>query len=273
MAHIEKGMTETEFVSAVQNREFCVLYQPQVDMKTGKIVGAEALVRWRRPGIGLIPPDTFIPALEQNGMMPLLDCEVLCIVGDDIREAEETGISLGHISVNLSRLHAGQYSGQFVGQYAGRQIGGDILLFELTETAERERDDREMRTFADRLRENGFRIAIDDYGIGHSTLKMLHQIPFDILKLDRYFVSRIGETKTETIIQSTISMARKLGMEVVAEGVETKEQTAFLLKHGCTVGQGYYYSEPLSKELYCRYRAEGRVLPDGNCKAGNEVSS
>lgn len=272
MTHQKRDITAAEFRSAVQNREFCVLYQPQVDMQTGKIVGAEALVRWHRPGMGLLSPDMFIPVLEQNGMMPQLDCEVFCIVEDDVREAEEMGISLGYISVNMSRLHAGWYGSKFVEQCTESQISRDMLLFELTETAEKTGDDRDIRDFTERLRENGFRIAIDDYGMGSSTLKMLHQISFDILKLDRYFVNRIGEGKSETIIQSTVSMAEKLGMEVVAEGIETSEQAQFLLKLGCKLGQGYYYSKPLPRELYYKYRAEDKVLPDRSEKNEKEVS-
>lgn len=273
MAYQKMDITEAEFRTALQNREFCVLYQPQVDMQTGEILGAEALVRWQHSTMGLLTPDRFIPALEQNGMIPLLDGEVFCIVENDICEAEETGVSLGYISVNLSSLHAGRDSGRFVDRCTESKISGEVLLFELTETAEEPMDEREMRNFTHRLRENGFRIAMDDYGMGTSTLKRLHQIPFDILKLDRYFVSRIGEEKSDMIIQSTISMGAKLGMEVIAEGVETREQADFLLQHGCTVGQGYYYSEPMPKERYYKYRAERKLLPDWLDKSGKEVKS
>lgn len=264
-------ISKKETAEAVKNREFCVLYQPQVNMITGEILGAEALVRWRRPGAGLLTPDIFIPALEKNGMMPLLDCEVLCLVGEDLHEAQNDGISFGMISVNLTRLHAGQYSGRYVGQCARMEIGEDILYFELTETAENAENEEEILVFAEQLKRNGFRIAMDDYGTGNSTLKMLDQISFDILKLDRYFVSRIGEEKAETILHSTISMAKKLGMEVVAEGVETREQALFLMENGCTVGQGYYYSRPLSKEQYRRYRSEGKRLPGPEAKMKKEA--
>lgn len=263
-------ISKKETAEAVKNREFCVLYQPQVNMMTGEILGAEALVRWRRPGAGMLTPDLFIPVLEKNGMMPLLDCEVLCIVSEDLREAQNEGISFGVISVNLSRLHAGQHSGQYVGRYTRMEIGKNILSFELTETAENAADEKKILAFAEQLQRNGFRVAMDDYGTGNSTLKMLDQISFDILKLDRYFVSRIGEKKAETILHSTISMAKKLGMEVVAEGVETREQALFLLKNGCTVGQGYYYSRPLSKEQYRKFRSEGKILPGSEQKQGTD---
>ena len=104
---------------------------------------------------------------------------------------------------------------------------------------------------------------MDDYGMGRSTLKMLCQVPFDILKLDRYFISRIGEEKGETILKSTIALAKDLGMEIVAEGLESREQIAFLLRHGCRLGQGYYYARPLEKDRYFQFRAEGKRLPEG----------
>ena len=192
------------------------------------IGGAEALVRWQRPGKGLILPGRFIPALEENGLMPLLDCEVLRIVCRDIREAREGGIDPGWVSVNLSQLHAGHYSGEMVGRRAREAVARDRLRFELTETAPRPEGSGEMLDFARRLQEQGFQIAMDDYGTGNSTLKLLHQIPFDILKLDRYFVSRIGAKKSETILKSTISLAKSLGMKVVAEGVETREQLSLI---------------------------------------------
>ncbi len=247
---------------ALKNQEFQVWYQPQVHMGTGEIAGAEALVRWQKPGQGLLLPRTFIPELEEYGLMPRLDQEVLRIVCRDLAEAEGEGVGFGPVSVNLTRLHAGRY-GRISGLPRTCRKGKDPgreLLFELTETAKDRDSGRQLQEFARQLREHGFRIAMDDYGIGSSTLKILHQISFDILKLDRYFVSRIGEAKAERILGSTISMAGELGMEVVAEGVETEEQAAFLLEKGCRLAQGYYYSEPLSRQKYLSFRREGKKL-------------
>lgn len=259
------ALQKEELAAALKNREFCVCYQPQVEMDTGNIVGAEALVRWKRPGSGLLLPGSFIPELEQNGLMPLLDVEVLRIVCADIREAGEAGVCLGPVSVNLSRLYAGRYEGHRTcalcldDMGVRQQAESSALLFELTETAEGGEGEHAIREFAGQLRENGFQIAMDDYGMGRSTLKMLHQIPFDILKLDRYFVSCIGGERAEKILKSTISMAGELGLKVVAEGVETEEQAAFLLENGCRLAQGYYYSGPLDRDAYIRYRREGRT--------------
>ena len=240
-------------LEAARNREYQVWYQPQVDMGTGEIFGAEALVRWRHPQKGLLLPGHFIPALEKNGLMQLLDREVLRIVRRDAGEAKKAGIPSGPISVNLSTFCAGTKG----------LAGEEDLLFEITETAKEEEENREIWRFAKQLREEGFRIAMDDYGMGRSTLKMLCQVPFDILKLDRYFISRIGEEKGETILKSTIALAKDLGMEIVAEGLESREQIAFLLRHGCRLGQGYYYARPLEKDRYFQFRAEGKRLPEG----------
>ena len=274
----EQSEAEAELTAAFAREEFEVWYQPQVDMRTGAIFGAEALVRWRHPRRGLLLPASFLPALERRGLMPAVDQEVLRLVCKDAKEAKRSGIPFGPVSVNLSRLHAGRGEMRCAEEYAGSLcpdfLGEDAadrnellfdrneLLFELTETAREKEEDQEIRQFARKLQDEGFRIAMDDYGMGSSTLKMLCQIPFDILKLDRYFVNRIGDAKSETILRSTISMAKELGMEVVAEGVERRRQIGFLLEAGCRLAQGYYYARPLRKARYLRYRQEDRHLPE-----------
>ena len=120
------------------------------------------------------------------------------------------------------------------------------------------------------LQRKGFRIAMDDYGMGNSTLKLLQEFRFDILKLDRFFISRIGDPKAEVILASTIAMAEALGLEVIAEGVENREQIRFLLKHGCCFAQGYYYSRPLTKERYMMRRMERALLCAEDEAAGRE---
>ena len=136
------------------------------------------------------------------------------------------------------------------------------LSFEITETAAGagEDDGDGMMRLVRYLQKKGFQIAMDDYGIGSSTLKLLHEIHFDTLKLDRFFISRIGDPKAEIILASTIAMAKALELEVVAEGVENREQIRFLLKHGCCYAQGYYYSRPLTKEGYMMRRMEDAQL-------------
>ena len=253
--------TEKNFREALKEKRFQVWYQPQVDMRTERPKGAEALVRWQKEDGTFLAPDRFVPALEKLGLTALLDEEVMRIVCRDICEAREKGLPFGPVSVNLSRLHAGrpEITERFQ-EITGRHgVGKSELSFEITETLAEEINrgdsgDDEMLRFVGELQGDGYRIAMDDYGMGSSTLKLLQEVRFDILKLDRYFVSRIGDPKADIILASTIGMAAALGMEVVAEGVETEEQIRFLLEHKCRFGQGYYYSRPLPKEQYIRWR-------------------
>lgn len=171
---------EQEFTEALKNGEFCVWYQPQVDMRTGVIRGAEALVRWQKKNGELIPPDQFVPDLEKEGVMPLLDEEVLRIVCGDICDAKQKRYSFCPVSVNLSRLHAGRkgISGilrEITEEYG---IGKGELSFEITETAKGPDDGERMPQLARYLQRKGFRIAMDDYGMGNSTLKLLQEIRF-----------------------------------------------------------------------------------------------
>lgn len=245
---------EQEFQAALKNREFHVWYQPQMDMRTGKHCGAEALVRWERQDGSLMQPDAFVPSLEKLGLIARLDEEVLKNVCRDIRQARKQGVILGPVSVNLSRLQAGRSGITKKLQKITEEYGvtRDELFFEITETADGGEDG--LPGFVEQLRENGFQIAMDDYGTGNSSLKALQEIRFDILKLDRYFVEKIGDPKAEIILASTIAMAENLGLEVVAEGVETEEQIRFLLDHQCHLAQGYYYSRPLTKDQYIRWQ-------------------
>lgn len=263
---------EQEFTEALKNREFSVWYQPQVDMRTGVVRGAEALVRWQKKNGELITPDLFVPALEKKGMMPLLDEEVLRIVCGDIRDAKQKKCRFCPVSVNLSRLHAGrkEITGIFREITEEYGIGKGELSFEITETGEGTDDGERMPQLARYLQGKGFRIAMDDYGMGNSTLKLLQEIRFDILKLDRFFISRIGDPKAEVILASTIAMAEALGLEVIAEGVENREQIRFLLKHGCCYAQGYYYSRPLTKKRYMMRRMERAQLCAEDGAAGRE---
>ena len=248
---------EQSFTEAIKNRDFYVWYQPQIDMRTGSSRGGEALVRWQRKDGALIPPDRFVSELEQAGLMPALDEEVVKIVCKDACEAKQRGCLFGPVSVNLSRLHAGREGGpdwiRKVTAHYGIQPGE--IFFEITETAAEGEDGAELMRFAHQLQKEGYRIAMDDYGTGNSTLKLLQEIRFDILKLDRHFVSRIGDPRADVILASTIDMAGRLGMEVVAEGVETEEQIRFLMENQCYLGHGYYYSRPLTKEQYIRWRS------------------
>lgn len=247
-----RGM-EKEFRLAIEKGEFHVWYQPQMDMRTGCRCGAEALVRWEKNGDRVLLPDMFVPVLEKLGLIVRLDEEVVKTVCRNIRQGKEEGFCLSPVSVNLSRLQASRNGIpeklKKIAEKYGIEKGE--LLFEITETAENK--EANLSEFVEQMRKNGFQIAMDDYGIGNSSLKVLQENCFDIMKLDRYFISRIGDPKIEIILSSTIAMAEKLGMKVVAEGVETEDQIRFLLGHKCYFAQGYYYLKPLKKEQYIRW--------------------
>ena len=260
---------EISFREALNNNCLNVLYQPQVDMRTEEPKGAEALVRWKKEDGTVLSPAYFVKKKKKMGLTTLLDEAVIGIVCRDICEAKQNGFPFSPVSVNLSRLHAVRRNAAKSFREIAERCGVERpeLSFEITETAaqtedgteevsETNEEDKKMMLLAGALKGEGYRIAMDDYGMGSSTLKLLQEVPFDILKLDRYFVRRIGDPRTDIILASTIGMAGALGMEVIAEGVETEKQIRFLLDHRCRYGQGYYYSGPLPKEEYIRWRLE-----------------
>lgn len=249
---LESGRLEMRFEEAVRKEEFQIWYQPKYDLRTGKISGAEALVRWKEENGGLIPPSRFIPVFESTGQIVELDEMVVRLVCRDIRASKERGLEIGNISVNLSKLHVvrpgiTEKIGELAENYG---IEPAQLSFEITESAAEGEDRAELVELVSRLQEMGFAVHMDDYGTGSSTLRSLADTHFDVLKLDRSFVSLAGDSRVNIILTSTIQMARLLGMEVVAEGVETKEQAEFLRRNGCHTAQGYYFSRPLCREEF-----------------------
>lgn len=198
-----------------------------------------------------MPPGKFIPVFEATGQITQLDEEVLRIVCRDIREVRRRGLPLVPVSVNLSKLHI-KKSGildrvrELTEEYG---ISQNAISFEITESAAFH-DRKSMDSLVSSLHSMGFEVDMDDYGTGSSTLKSLSHTNFDTLKLDKSFIDFIGDKKTDIIIQSTIRMAEKLKMNIIAEGVETEEQVKFLMGSQCFVAQGYYFSRPLDREDY-----------------------
>lgn len=256
---MERGSLEMQFTQALRREEFLVWYQPKYDMRTGKICGAEALVRWQNRNGDLIPPDRFIPVFESTGQIIELDTEVLRLVCRDIGKAGRRQIPVGNVSVNLSRLHVIRTGivEQICRIVREAQIPAEKLSFEITESVVENEGREELAKLVRTLQEMGFQVYMDDYGTGSSTLRSLADIQFDVLKLDRSFVKLAGDPRIDVILTSTIHMACDLGMEVVAEGVETRKQAEFLLANGCRVAQGYYFSRPLPREEYFRLMKKG----------------
>ena len=242
---------------AIENKEFEVYFQPKVYFDNGKIMGAEALIRWNKPDRGLMTPDSFVPLFEHNGFIQKIDISVLeevCHFLDDWSHAAPDGTCPMPltISFNLSRTHLMNPNlirdlQRIVSKY---NILPNHIEVELTETVMFENKKRLIRAMND-MKRVGFSISVDDFGSGFSSLNLLKDMPADVIKLDKGFLSD-GEnnSKEAVIITSVIDMAKKLNMKTVAEGVETKEQAQFLRTMGCDIAQGFYYARPMPKKDY-----------------------
>lgn len=250
---INNRQLESNFIRGLQQREFEVWYQPKVDMRSGEIHGAEALVRWRNEDGFLISPNKFIPLFEHNRQIVELDKAVIRMVCEDLQQMKFSHHKMVPISVNLSRRHLEQTGLLEMIQATIEEYDIDpkYLIFEITESALV--DDKEgIDILVTNLQEMGFLVDMDDYGTGTSTIRSLSTSNFNTLKLDKSFIDKIGEEKMNTIIRSTISMVRKLNMEIIAEGVETKEQVSFLIANDCFIAQGYYFYKPLTKDEFIK---------------------
>ena len=248
---IENREIESKFIDSLKNNEFEVWYQPKYDMKTNEIYGAEALIRWREKDDKLISPAKFIPVFENSGQILELDETVIEITFQNIYEMEKLGLDIKPISINLSRVHVENIGivDKIKDLMEKYKINSSYISFEITETALIE-NNYLINEIVRNLQKIGFEVDIDDYGTGNSTLNSLYSSNFNTLKLDKSFIDNIGDSKMDIIIKSTINMANKLGMKIVAEGVENKEQVKFLLENNCSIAQGYYYSKPLDKLSY-----------------------
>ena len=248
---LQRGRIEAEFAQAIQNDEFQVWYQPKYALDTGRIVGAEALVRWKKSDGQMVSPGNFIPVFEQNGQIIRLDEHVINLVCKDIKEMKAEGFPVVPISVNLSRLHLHHPGIVHQMDRLAREyniVQGELAI-EITESAMLDANDS-LNSLIDQLHERGYRVDMDDYGSGVSSIGSLASLPFDTIKMDKSFVDHIGDERMNVVIRSTIQMALELDLEIVAEGIETKEQADFLRENHCTVGQGYYFSRPLEKSHY-----------------------
>lgn len=233
--------------SALMNNEFVVYLQPKIGLKENALVGAEALIRWIRPDGTMMYPDEFIPLFEKNGFIINLDFYVyenVCKLLDRWRKQKNLAIP---ISVNMSRLHLNddEFVGKFKKVVEQYRIPSDYLELELTESMVLNNVDSAIQTMQS-LKALGFRVSIDDFGAGYSSLNLLKDLKSDVLKLDKEFF-RQGYMKKEDkiIVSSIISMAKQLNMQVLSEGVETKMQSDFLREISCDMAQGYLYAKPM----------------------------
>lgn len=241
---------EDRFESAIQHEEFIVYYQPIMDIENKTLYSMEALVRWNHPIRGQIPPMEYIPFLEKNGNISLLDRCVLKQVCKLLKNRIEQGLQPIYISINVSRSHL--LVNDFVETYVQtvKEFGLDPKFFclELTETTFIDAPLR-IGEILSQLTLHGFTIAIDDFGSGYSALNLLYDLPASIIKIDRKFLSDLRETKkSESVFKHMLQMIEELGMVAVAEGVETEYQVTYLQSVGCPLAQGFYYARPLPPE-------------------------
>lgn len=239
--------------SALENRDFQVYFQPKVNLRKGKVAGAEALVRWQNPEKGMISPEDFIPLFEKNGNICKLDCYVFEEVCRILDQWRKEGRELFPISVNLSRQHFKNpdFMEQFVEIAVNYQIPKGLLELELTESIFF--DDKGIalvRENIDKMHELGFKCSLDDFGSGFSSLGLLKEFDVDTIKLDRRFFMDMSKPKARDVVECLIELSRRLKVQTVAEGIENGEQIEFLKRIQCDMVQGYYYSRPLPAEEF-----------------------
>ena len=248
--HIREMMMENEFESAIEKEEFVIWYQPKYDVKTERIAGAEALVRWKKSDGTMIPPGEFIPLFERNGLIVRLDEYVFRKVCQIQRERMERGERVLPVSVNLSRatLHHEGIVERYAQIIYDSQVPFETVPIELTETAALY--SIQIQGLTEKMVDVGFLLHMDDFGSGYSSMTSLNVLPFRVLKLDKALIDFIGNSRGDQVIQHTIALAHGLGMKVLAEGVEVKEQVEFLRTMECDEIQGFYYARPLPIEVF-----------------------
>jgi diguanylate cyclase (GGDEF)-like protein len=259
---VERQSIEEGLRRALKRREFTLHYQPIMDLATQAITGAEALIRWRHPTRGMIPPLQFIPVAEDCGLMLPIGRWVLREACRQAQAWVEAGFPMRTIAVNVSALEFRDEN--FLRGLLAilRETGLDprLLELELTESVLM-KNPGAAASILQSLRAKGVRVAIDDFGTGYSSLGYLQKFPLDVLKIDQSFLRQIGTPGADTsIVTAVIAMAQSLNLWVVAEGVETPEQLEFLRAHRCDAAQGYYFSRPVSPEQFAKLLRNG--IPD-----------
>jgi EAL domain-containing protein (putative c-di-GMP-specific phosphodiesterase class I) len=242
---------ETDLRRAMDRQEFFLHYQPMVSLITGKLCGFEALVRWRHPERGIIPPADFIPVAEETGLIVPIGQWVLREACSQLRRWQLHAVSNEPLSmsVNLSSkqfAHPGLLE-QIIQILVMTGLDPRALKLEITESVVMENVEA-AAGMLERLRALGVELSIDDFGTGYSSLSYLHRLPIDTLKIDRSFVGRIEESDNKEIVRTIVTLARTLGKGVVAEGVETREQLSLLRELNCDSAQGYLFSRPVNPD-------------------------
>lgn len=240
----KRQFIEDDMNRALAQGDFVMYLQPKHSIKTGRIIGAEALARWIHPQKGMISPADFVPIFEQNGFILNLDKYIWECACKKLREWIDSGTEPVPVSVNISReyIHTADVTGILTGLIQKYDIPIRLLELEITESVESTGVEDIVRN----MKAAGFKMLMDDFGSGYSSLNMLKSTPFDVLKIDKSFLDEFMESdRGQKIIRHTISMSRDIGLDIIAEGVETPQQANFLSSCGCDSAQGFYYSRPI----------------------------
>jgi diguanylate cyclase (GGDEF)-like protein len=243
---------EDSLRNAINNEEFVVYYQPKFDLKTRKLVGMEALVRWDHPESGIIPPDEFIPLAEETGLITSLGKWVIESSCEQLHEWQQKGYHIPNLSINVS---ARQFHEQNLGNIFRRvmeqyNLAPEHIEIELTENI-LVQDHEKARRILDELHSMGIHIALDDFGTGYASMAYLKDFPINTVKIDRSFISNIpGDKENMAIVRAISGLTQSLDLCLIAEGVETDQQIEFLKDINCEQGQGFYWSRPLSPDIF-----------------------
>lgn len=249
-------ITTAAIIDGMKRDEFTFFYQPKISLITGKVIGAEALIRWIKPDGVIVPPNDFIPLAEQSSLITDITRHMFPkLVNDLMVLADVDTLSLS-FNTSAKDFEDGTFTRMILNSLETSQLPAESLQVELTETAAFEAGDRIKKHILP-LREAGLGLAMDDFGKGYSSLDILSQMPFTTIKLDQGIVGRMLDSeKSATIVESSIRMAHELGVSVIAEGVENNQQYHHLLEAGCTKIQGYWISKPLPLDQYISFVEE-----------------
>jgi len=249
---------ESSLRKALEREEFVLHYQPQFELSTNKIVGAEALIRWQHPENGLIPPLDFIPLLEETGLIVPIGDWVIQKACSQIVEWSNKGLNAPRIAINISAKQFNQrnLTQNIIKIISQTGINPELLELEVTESTIMRNFDHVVKILTE-LHENNIMLSVDDFGTGYSSLSYLKHFPIDVLKIDRSFVKEIpGNNDDTAIVNTIISMGHNMNLKVIAEGVETQEQRNCLTKLGCELAQGFYFSRPLTADDFLAYMTQ-----------------
>lgn len=268
---LQEQQTENDMRPALEQGQYEVYYQPKLDLRTERIVGAEALVRWNHPLRGLLKPESFIPQFECNGFITELDLYVWSRVCRDMAQLLQENIPVVPVSINLSRVDVNdpQLVEKLLQVIRANNLKPHMLNLEITETAYTH-NPRQLVEVVEQLKQAGFRIEMDDFGSGYSSLNMLSELPIDTLKLDMRFMRNDIAGKRNEILNFVVSLARWLGVMVIAEGVENEEQAQFLRSLNCNFAQGNFFSRPVTMEQYRQLLRHNKGInkPHEQCYSG-----